>query len=549
MPVSAGARLGPYEVVELLGEGGMGAVYRARDPRLGRDVAVKVLHDDVSRDPAHLKRFEIEARAVASLNHPHVLTVHDVGSHDGVPYVVSELLEGESLREVLSRRTPTQAQVLGWAVQTAEGLAAAHSKGIVHRDLKPENLFLTSDGRIKILDFGLAKQQWATVDREGATESSPTKPAAVMGTVAYMSPEQAQAQPVDARSDLFSFGVVLYEMLSRKHPFRRETVAATLGAILQETPPPLMSLDPMVPRAVDGIVRRCLEKRREDRFQGAHDLGLALEAVLHASTGAAALEDVEERSPYPGLMSFTEKDAAVFFGREAEVKALWERLQVRKLLAVIGPSGAGKSSFVRAGLLPARPEGWGTVVATPGARPAFALAQALTPEIAGDAEAITELLGGVAELIDTGQSGRVVSAVSRWRSRHTEALLVLDQFEELFTLSTAEAQARFAALVGRLVSEADVHVLLSLRDDFLMRCNDQPALAGVFTELTPLGPLTAGACGGRWSSPRASAATNSRTRPSWTRWSRRSRASGGPCRYSPLPWRVSGRSATAREGS
>ena len=366
MALSAGIRLGPYEVVELLGAGGMGEVYRARDPRLGRDVALKVLHDDVASDPARLRRFELEARAVAALNHPHILTVHDVGSHDGTPYVVSELLEGESLREVLSRRSPTQRQVLAWAVQAAQGLAAAHQKGIVHRDLKPENLFLTTDGRIKILDFGLAKQSAPAMDSEELTESSPTKPGMVMGTVAYMSPEQVQAQPVDARSDLFSFGVVLYELLGRKHPFRRETVAATVGAILQEVPPPLVSLDPSIPRAVDGIVRRCLAKQREERFQGAHDLGLALEAVLAAPTGSALLEEIEERSPYPGLSSFTEKDASVFFGREAEVKGLWDRIRGRTLLAVIGPSGAGKTSFLRAGLIPARPEGWTAILCTPG---------------------------------------------------------------------------------------------------------------------------------------------------------------------------------------
>ena len=490
MPVSAGTRLGPYEVVELLGAGGMGEVYRARDSRLGRDVALKVLHDDVARDPARLKRFELEARAVASLNHPHILTVHDVGSDDGTPYVVSELLEGESLREVLSRRSPAQRQVLAWAVQAAQGLAAAHRKGIVHRDLKPENLFLTTDGRIKILDFGLAKQTAANLGSAELTESSPTKPGVVMGTVAYMSPEQVQAQAVDARSDLFSFGVVLYELLGRKHPFRRETVAATVGAILQETPAPLVSLDATIPRAVDGIVRRCLEKRREERFQGAHDLGLALEAVLAAPAGSVVLEDVEERSPYPGLASFTEKDGAVFFGRETEVKAFWERIRSRKLLAVIGPSGVGKTSFLRAGILASRPQGWVVAHATPGANPALGLARALTPELAGDAEAMADLLSGVSELTQAGEPERVVSAVKRWRSRHAEALLVLDQFEELFTLNPPETQARVASLLQRVVSEADVHVALSMRDDFLIRCSDHEPLAPVFESLTPLNALT-----------------------------------------------------------
>jgi WD40 repeat protein len=503
MPLVSGNRLGPYEVVELLGSGGMGEVYRARDPRLGRDVALKVLHEDVASDPARLKRFELEARAVAALNHPSILSVYDVGTQRAdegsggtsaaVPYVVTELLEGETLREVLSRRSATRHQVLAWAVQTAQGLAAAHHKGIVHRDLKPENLFLTTDGRIKILDFGLAKPTTAgpsSDDSAPTTLSAHTEPGTVMGTVGYMSPEQIKGLPVDHRSDIFSFGVVFYEMLAHRHPFRRETMAATFNSILHGEPPRLASVDRTLPPALDGIVRRCLEKRREERFQGAHDLALALEAVLQAPTGATFLQQVEERSPYPGLLSFTEKDAAVFFGRESEVTALWGRIRTRRLLAVIGPSGVGKTSFLRAGVLPARPEGWGAVHAIPGANPGLGLARALTPDLAGDTEAMEDLLSGVAELTGAGETERVVSAVRRWRARRAEALVVVDQFEELFTLNAGETQQRFAALIGRLASEADVHVVLSLRDDFLIRCSDQSPLAPVFSEITPLTALT-----------------------------------------------------------
>jgi hypothetical protein len=241
---------------------------------------------------------------------------------------------------------------------------------------------------------------------------------------------------------------------------------------------------------VAGIVRRCLEKGREERFQGAHDLALALEAVLAAPVGSALLREVEERSPYPGLQSFTERDASVFFGREAEVKALWERIRSRHLLAVIGPSGVGKTSFLRAGVIPARPEGWEAVHATPGANPGLGLARSLTPALTGDAETMSDLLGGVAELGQSGEAGRALSALGRWRGRHGEALLVVDQFEELFTLNPPEAQQRFAVLLGRLASEADVHVLLSIRDDFLIRCSDHEPLAPVFSELTPLTALS-----------------------------------------------------------
>jgi DNA-binding winged helix-turn-helix (wHTH) protein/WD40 repeat protein len=238
------------------------------------------------------------------------------------------------------------------------------------------------------------------------------------------------------------------------------------------------------------------DPKRPRFLRTVHGVGYAFsagvtETVPAAPTGEASLRDVEERSPYPGLSPFTEKEAAVFFGREAEVQALWQRLQSRRLLAVIGPSGAGKTSFLRAGALPARPQGWGAVCATPGARPALGLAQALTPELAGDAEALRDLLGGVTELIESGESGRVVSAVRHWRSRHGEAILVIDQFEELFTLSAKATQQRFAALIGRLVCEADVRVVLSLRDDFLIRCSEHAALAPVFESLTPLPGLAA----------------------------------------------------------
>jgi len=484
MSLSPHARLGPYEVVELLGSGGMGEVYRARDPRLRRDVAVKVLPREFARDAARLRRFEQEARAVAALNHPYILTVFDVGEHDGTPYVVTELLEGETLREVLTRRSPTRRQILTFAVQAARGLTAAHQKGIVHRDIKPENLFVTTDGRVKILDFGLARvASTVAADSAETTQEDLTRPGMLLGTVAYMSPEQVEASAVDSRSDLFSFGVVLYELLSRTHPFRRDTVTATLTAILHETPPAPSSIERGISPALDGIVRRCLEKKREERFASAHELAEALEAVLKAPAGAASLAEVEERSPYPGLQSFTEKDAAVFFGREAEVKALWQRLQGRRLLAVIGPSGAGKTSFVRAGVVASKPEGWGVIACKPGAAPLRSLGQALGPALAGDAEALGRLAG-------FEDPETAFTLLSRWRQAHADALLVVDQFEELFTLDPQETQKNFSELLGRLASEADIHVLLSLRDDFLIRCSDHQPLGPVFSEITPLTALT-----------------------------------------------------------
>ena len=293
-----------------------------------------------------------------------------------------------------------------------------------------------------------------------------------------MSPEQVRAEGVDHRSDLFSFGVVVYELLAREHPFRRETVTATLTAILHESPGELSRRQAGLPPGVERIVERCLDKKREERFQSAHDLAAALEAVLHGGSAVAALSEVAERSPYPGLSSFTEEDAGHFFGREQDVKALWGKLREQRLLAVIGPSGAGKTSFVRAGLVASRPEGWAAIVCTPGPAPFRALFQALGPELAGDPEALRKLVG-----FEDPQTA--FELLVRWRGANDDALIVLDQFEELFTLNPPETHARLAALLGRLAREADIHVLLSLRDDFLMRCHDHEPLYPIFGELTP----------------------------------------------------------------
>ena len=483
MTIIAGTRLGPYEILAPLGAGGMGEVYRAKDTRLARDVAVKVLPESVATDPASLNRFEREARAVGALNHPNILTIHDVGRHEDRPYVVTELLEGETLREVLMRRAPTPRQVVGWGIQVAQGLAAAHRKRIVHRDLKPENLFLMTDGRVKILDFGIAKLESRPEVDPRAETASVTRPGVLLGTVAYMSPEQIRAEGVDPRSDLFSLGVVLYELFSRAQPFRRETVPATLAAILHESPGKLSVRQAGISPGLERIVERCLEKRREDRFQSAEDLSLALEATLQRPTGTTALADVEERSPYPGLSSFTEEDGALFFGREKEVSAFWAKLREQHLLAVIGPSGAGKTSFVRAGVVAGKPKGWAAIVSTPGTAPLRGLGQALGPELSGDAEALRKLAG-------FEDPETAISLLARWRRGHEDALIVVDQVEELFTLNPPETRARFVALLAKVVDEAEVHVVLSMRDDFLMRCHDHPALTPIFGQLTPLGPLT-----------------------------------------------------------
>jgi hypothetical protein len=284
-----GTKLGSYEIVAPLGAGGMGEVYRARDAKLDRDVAVKVLPPHLSEDPVALARFEREAKAVAATSHPNILAIFDFGTMAGVAYAVTELLEGETLRARIAGGPLPVRKAVDYAAQIAEGLSAAHDKGIVHRDLKPENLFVTREDRVKILDFGLARQTMgpSSENTESPTLSPGTEPGTVMGTVGYMSPEQVRGLPADARSDIFSFGAVLYEMVSGRRAFNGDSAAETMHAILKEEPPDLLETTRALPLALERIVVHCLEKRPEQRFHSAHDLAFDLRA-LSTSTGASA---------------------------------------------------------------------------------------------------------------------------------------------------------------------------------------------------------------------------------------------------------------------
>ncbi len=289
MLLVAGSRLNSYEIVEPLGAGGMGEVYRARDTSLKRDVAVKVVRDSWSRDPDRLRRFELEAQATAALNHPNIVSIFHVGEYKGSPYIVTELLQGETLRDRLRRGPMRLRETCDFAMDMAGGLAAAHDAGVVHRDLKPENLFLTKDGRLKILDFGLAKltqAQGANCDATTATIQHQTDPGHVVGTVGYMAPEQIRGGAVDARCDIFAFGVVLYEMLTGKRAFQKATTAETMSAILNEDPPPVSPAAETFPPPLQRIVSRCLEKNPEKRFQHASDLGFALETLSDSGSTA-----------------------------------------------------------------------------------------------------------------------------------------------------------------------------------------------------------------------------------------------------------------------
>ena len=285
MALSSGTKLGPYEIQSLVGAGGMGEVYRAKDARLDRTVAIKILPPSFSADPDRMQRFAQEARAAAALNHPNILSIFDIGDEKGSPYVVSELLEGETLRERLRNGALSIRKAIEYGLQVSRGLAAAHEKGIVHRDLKPENLFITSDGRVKILDFGLAKltRPEAVSGADAPTVHGVTEPGLIMGTAGYMSPEQVRGQAADPRSDIFAFGAILYEMLSGKRAFHGETSADTMSAILKEEVPELSETARNVPAGLERIVRHCLEKHPSQRFHSAGDLAFDLESLTEIS--------------------------------------------------------------------------------------------------------------------------------------------------------------------------------------------------------------------------------------------------------------------------
>ena len=290
MLLIAGSRLDSYEIIAPLGAGGMGEVYRARDTSLKRDVAIKVVREYWSRDPDRLRRFELEAQATAALNHPNIVLIFHVGQYNGSPYIVTELLQGETLRDRLRRGPMRLRETCDFAVDMARGLAAAHDAGVVHRDLKPENLFLTKDGRLKILDFGLAKltqAQAAGYDATTATIQHQTDPGHVVGTVGYMAPEQVRGGAADARSDIFAFGVILYEMLTGRRAFQKDTPAETMSAILNEDPPSVSQTDTQgFPPPLQRIVSRCLDKKPERRFQHASDLRFALETLSDSGSTA-----------------------------------------------------------------------------------------------------------------------------------------------------------------------------------------------------------------------------------------------------------------------
>jgi WD40 repeat protein len=451
-----------YRVRALLGRGGMGEVWRAFDLKLRVDVALKALHDRLVSDERALETLRQEVRTAREVVSANVCRVYDLIELEGQELVSMEYVDGITLLDILRARAPlelTEAREI--AAQFLAGLEAIHAAGLVHRDVKPENLMMTRAGRVVVMDFGIAK---------GLAEGGA---GTVSGTPAYMAPEQARGEALTAAADVYAAGIVLAEMIDPGGLATPEVRQAIWRAV-RETPPRLAD------SPWQKVLGRALAPLAADRHEGASALARALEEVT------LRVEGGEGASPYPGLASFTREDAEYFFGRELEVEEMWKKLQRPHLLGLIGPSGAGKSSFLRAGLMPVVPTGWRVVIAAPGAQPFTALGQALIPEFASDTDAMREFLR-------FEEPDVAVDLATRWRGRHDNVLLVVDQFEELFTQNPPEVQDRFAELLGRLAVEANVRVLLSMRDDFLFHCSAQPALAPMFSELTPLRPPTGSA--------------------------------------------------------
>src|SRR5882724_3145088 len=337
MALVSGTKLGPYEIIDLLGAGGMGEVYRARDSRLRREVAVKTLPPSFAQDTDRLRRFEQEARVVGGLNHPNILAVYDTGTHNGSPYLVSELLEGQSLRQHMEGSSLPQRKAIDYGMQIARGLAAAHEKGVVHRDLKPDNIFVLNDGRIKILDFGLAKLRQddalTSVHPDLQTVDQPqsaTTPGQVMGTVGYMSPEQVRGQPTDHRTDIFALGAILYEILTGKRAFKRDSSVETMNAILKEEPPELEEIVPSLTPGLDRVVLHCLEKNPAQRFQSASDIAFDLETISsHSGTGSRLNVVAAERRTYwkvaAGVLLLAAVLAATYYAARRSAPAVAPR--------------------------------------------------------------------------------------------------------------------------------------------------------------------------------------------------------------------------------
>jgi serine/threonine protein kinase len=521
-----GTRIGQYEIIRELGRGGMGAVYAARDTKLGRKVAIKFLSSN--NHPELTARFIIEAQATARCSHENIIVIHEVGEHGGNPFMVLEHLQGAPLTQLLQegRKLPA-AQAVELVVPVVRALTVAHAHNIVHRDLKPDNIFVTDSGTVKVLDFGIAKlaqggdEDGAAIARTMAAaraeESGPvgkrqlTRRGAMIGTLPYMSPEQWGAggggSAIDHQTDLWAVGIILFEMVAGHHPLApRVGWDLMITGVLQEPMPSVRGACPSLPDELADVIDRCLQKPKAQRFGTARELLDALEPLL---PGRYVKRLRADESPYAGLRSFLEADAHRFFGRSRDVAAAVARLRDVPLLGIVGPSGVGKSSFVRAGIVPALKasgEQWSRLSLRPGRSPMTALANALAPMVTSATEtgftrAPTGGITGTSDLppqqqilerlyAEPGYFGTVLRA--RARGRGQNILVFVDQFEELYT-QVAEQRERlaFTACLAGVCDDVTtpLRLVLSLRSDFLDYVAEAPALLAELTQglffLTP----------------------------------------------------------------
>jgi serine/threonine protein kinase len=481
--LNSGACIRQYEIIRELGCGGMGTVYLARDTKLGRRVAIKLLR---RRGPELTARFITEARATARCSHENIVVIHDVDEHHGIPFLVLEYLKGRPLTQFLDSQPMPVSRALRLVIPVVQALGCAHAHRIVHRDLKPENIFLTDSGTIKVLDFGIAK---LIQDRRGADELAATALEATLlhsrvhtgfgvlvGTLPYMSPEQWNGAEVDERTDIWAIGILLYTMLTGEHPLAPLSSAAleTTG-VLDQPMPSARDARVTIPPRLASVIDQCLRKRKEERMPHASTLLAALEELL---PGHAARALCGDESPYAGLAPFQEADAHRFFGRSRDVTTVLEWLRTRPLLGIVGPSGVGKSSFVRAGIIPALKhldEDWEAFVIRPGRQPMAALAGIAAP-LASDAiptacgERVTSETVMHRLYAEPGYLGAILRA--RTRASGTRIALFVDQFEELYTLTRDPREhAAFTACLAALGDDAaaPLRVIFSVRVDFLHR--------------------------------------------------------------------------------
>ncbi|HXU04107.1 MAG TPA: serine/threonine-protein kinase, partial [Polyangia bacterium] len=471
-PFQPGAQIRQYEIIRQLGQGGMGTVYLARDVRLGRRVAIKVL---LARSATLTRDFLREARATASCEHENIVVIHEADEHEGTPYMVLEHLEGSNLRQAAGGRKLAPARAVELIVPVVRALVRAHARNIVHRDLKPENVFVTNGGAVKVLDFGIAALH-AEADLQAAGRGS--RQARLGGTMAYMATEQFEPGGADQRSDLWAVGVLLYELLTGQHPVQPLTQEALLRhAYFPDEPFPRIRDElPDLPHRLADVVDRCLEKRKERRIASAAELLAALEPLLPGRT-ARAIDAAA--GPFPGLAAFQESDADRFFGRGADVLQVVTRLRDHPVAAVVGASGVGKSSFVRAGVVPAlraSAESWEVLVVRPGREPLQSLATVILPLATNGNGA--PAADGHAQLVQKlrespGHLGALLRA--RAAQRRQQLVLFVDQLEELYTLVPDERERRaFTACLSGASDDAaaPLRVLVSIRSDFIDRVGE-----------------------------------------------------------------------------